>query len=345
MNTFQRKMRFSEKTKLTFESNEKVKEKIIMLDSNIKNNKNISLKTPNMRIYKSSLHKNNSRYAYATMIIFDEKYMPSILNLGMTLRLYKSEHKLICLVQDKTYINKFNGNKLMGVSQDCIYDLLKIFDEVIGIDLINVNNYEIPNDHFTNGITYTNIYYYCTKLVLLGLTQYEKIMYLDGSTIIQKNIDYIFYKYKKSAFVDDNEWRRGNVGLKGTYFFIVPNLYEYNKGLIFLEDYQKYFGKNYFIRGVDEIIIYYAVFPNWSEELLDTGLGCNGNLTNNLYENCEIYYYQTHKPFRPVDDNVPKDTINKRYILWDTNAKNLLEKYPEFFKYFEHITEFRDFQI
>ena len=134
MNTFQRKMRFSEKTKLTFESNEKVKEKIIMLDSNIKNNKNISLKTPNMRTYKSPLHKNNSRYAYATMIIFDEKYMPSILNLGMTLRLYKSEHKLICLVQDKTYINKFNGNKLMGISQDCIYDLLKIFDEVIGID-------------------------------------------------------------------------------------------------------------------------------------------------------------------------------------------------------------------
>jgi len=46
-----------------------------------------------------------------------------------------------------------------------------------------------------------------------------------------------------------------------------------------------------------------------------------------------------------VEDSVPKDTINKRYILWDTNAKNLLEKYPEFFKYFEHITEFRDFQI
>jgi predicted phage tail protein len=113
------------------------------------------------------------------------------LALAMSLRLYKTSSKLVCLVQDKSYINSYNGKKIMGISQKVINDLLLLFDEVIGVDLLGVNNYVIPTDHFTNSSTYENIFYYCTKLVVVGLTQFDKIIYLDASTIIQKNIDYI----------------------------------------------------------------------------------------------------------------------------------------------------------
>ena len=210
------------KFKLTKESNNKVKENIIILDNDIKK---FPLFKPNLRIYKSPLNKNNSKNAIISMLIFDENYISSVLTLGMSLRLYKTTSKLVCLVQDKSYINIHNNKKLLGVSQDIINDLLLIFDEVIGIDLMCVNNYVIPTDHFTNFPTYENIYYYCTKLVVLGLTQFDKIIYLDASTIIQKNIDYIFNKFNKSAFQNDSEWEYGNVGLRGTYFFIIPNIY------------------------------------------------------------------------------------------------------------------------
>lgn len=336
-------MSFSQKLDLTKTSNEKVKENIINLDNEIKNTKKYKLYKPNIRIYSSSINKNNSKNAIMTLLIINENYVPSILALVMSLRLYKSTSKLVCLVQDKSYINTYNGKQIMGISQKVINDLLLLFDEVIGIDLLGVNNYVIPRDHFTNSITYENIFYYCTKLVVLGLTQFDKIIYLDASTIIQKNIDYIFDKFNKSAFQNDNEWMYGNVGLRGTYFFIIPNIYEYNKGLLFLKDYRKYFQDNFFIRGVDEIVLYYAVYPNWSNELLNDDFGCNGNSIQNFKENCYIYYYQKNKPFRELlgVKNSNKDKLYNNYKIWDNVVVILLEKYPQFIIYFENIKDFR----
>lgn len=336
-------MNFFQKVDLTKTSNEKVKENIINLDNEIKNTKKYELYKPNIRIYPSSINKNNSKNAIITLLIINENYVPSILALGMSLRLFKTTSKLVCLVQDKSYINSYNGKKIMGISHKVINDLLLVFDEVFGIDLLGVNNYIIHNNHFTNSVTYENIFYYCTKLVVLGLTQFDKIIYLDASTIIQKNIDYIFGKYNKSVFQYDNEWEYGQVGLRGTYFFIIPNIYEYNKGLLFLKDYRKYFQDNFFIRGVDEIVIYYAVYPNWSNDLLGDDFGCNGNAVKNFKENCDIYFYQRNKPFRELigvkDSN--KEKIYNNYKMWDNIVVILLEKYPQFIIYFENIKDFR----
>ena len=337
-------MNFSQKVNLTKASNEKVKENIINLDNEIKNTKKYNLYKPNIRIYQSPINKSNSKNAIITLLIINENYVPSILALAMSLRLYKTTSKLVCLVQDKSYINTYNKKKIMGISQKVINDLLLLFDEVIGVDLLGVNNYVIPPYHFTNSITYENIFYYCTKLVILGLTQFDKIIYLDASTIIQKNIDYIFDKFNKSAFQNDNEWMHGNVGLRGTYFFIIPNIYEYNKGLLFLKDYSKYFQDNFFIRGIDEIVIYYAVYPNWSNELLSDDFGCNGNAINKFKENCDVYFYQKNKPFRELigvrDSNKDKQLYNN-YKIWDNIVVILLEKYPQFIIYFENIKDFR----
>ena len=336
-------MNFFQKVDLTKTSNEKVKENIINLDNEIKNTKKYELYKPNIRIYPSSINKNNSKKAIMTLLIINENYVPSILALAMSLRLFKTTSKLVCLVQDKSYINSYNGKQIMGISQKVISDLLLLFDEVIGVDLLGVNNYIIHNNHFTNSVTYENIFYYCTKLVVLGLTQFDKIIYLDASTIIQKNIDYIFNKFNKSAFQNDSEWEYGNVGIRGTYFFIIPNIYEYNKGLLFLKDYNKYFEDNFFIRGVDEIVLYYAVYPNWSNELLSDDFGCNGNSVKNFKENCYIYFYQKNKPFRELigvkDSN--KEKIYNNYKMWDNVVVILLEKYPQFIIYFENIKDFR----
>ena len=122
-------MNFSQKLELTKISNDKVKANIINLDNEIKNTKNYKLHKPNIRIYSSPINKNNSKNAIMTMLIINENYVPSILALAMSLRLYKTSSKLVCLVQDKSYINSYNGKQIMGISQKVINDLLLLFDE------------------------------------------------------------------------------------------------------------------------------------------------------------------------------------------------------------------------
>jgi len=335
---------FYKRTKLTRESNDKVKDGIIKLDNEIRSPLYSSkLKTPSLRIYKSPYNNNTSKNAIVSMLIIDENYVPSLLVLAESLRLLKTTSKLVCLVQDKSY--EYQGKRLHGISHNTINDLLKLFDEVIGIDLMFVKNYDVPKDHFTNSSTYSNIYTYCTKMIVLGLLQYNKVLYIDASTIVEKNVDYIFNKYDKPTFQYDNEWEFGNVGLRGTYFLVIPNIYQYNKGLLFVDDYRKYFGNNFFIRGVDEVIIYYAIYPRWSEELLDDNFGCNGNPTKKgQKEGCDIYFYQRQKPFRKAEgvSNSYKKSLYDSYKFWDNIVLILLEEYPDFSKYYNNIKSFRE---
>ena len=124
---------------------------------------------------------------------------------------------------------------------------------------------------------------------------------------------------------------------------IIPNIYQYNKGLLFIKNYRKYFQDNYFMRGVDEIIIYYAVYPNWSTELLDDDFGCNGNSIRKFKNNCDIYYYQKNKPFRSLIDvkNEDKKILYHNYKMWDNVVIIVIDKYPQFKKYFSDIKKFR----
>jgi len=335
---------FYKRTELTRQSHNKIKDRIIKLDYDIRlpEYKN-KLKTPSLRIYKSKhLPENKSKNAIVTMLIIDENYVPGVLALAESLRLLKTTSKLVCLVQDKSYL--YNDKKIYGVSQETIDDLLLLYDEVIGIDLMFVKNYQIPEDHFTNASNYSNIFTYCTKMVVLGLLQFDKVLYIDASTLVEKNVDYIFNKYNKSTFQYDNEWEYGNVGLRGTYFLVIPDIYFYNKGLLFVEDYKKYFGDNFFIRGVDEVIIYYAVYPHWSEELLDTKFGCNGNPSRKQKEGCDIYFYQKMKPFREPDgvSNKYKKHLYSYYKFWDNVVLIMLQQYPQLEKYYDNIKEYRE---
>ena len=94
-------MNFFQKVDLTKTSNEKVKENIINLDNEIKNTNKYELYKPNIRVYKSHINKSNSKNAIMTLLIINENYVPSILALAMSLRLYKTTSKLVCLVKDK----------------------------------------------------------------------------------------------------------------------------------------------------------------------------------------------------------------------------------------------------
>lgn len=337
-------MKFDEKLELTRNSNLLVYSKIIELENEVRKMKKEDLYKPNYRIYKSPHFNNKSPYIYLTFVMIDETYIPSALNLANSLRVLKTEHKIVCLVQDKSYVNIFNGTQMNGISYESIENLLLVFDEVIGCDLHYVQKYEVSKEHFTNNEHYKNILYYSSKINILGLTQYKKILYIDASTLFFKNMDFIFSR-NKSSFQEDQEWLKGEVGLRGTFFFYIPDSYCYHKALILNNNYHKYFKKYFFIRGVDEVIIYYSICPNWSDNLLDSEFGCNGNDKNFMNNNCGLYYFQKFKPFQKIEGKVSdykKEIMNNNYEYWDHCVDNLLEKYPQLIQYFKHIREFRD---
>lgn len=331
----------------TKKSHLKIKEKILKLDQDIDS---MSINTPSLRMYpnhRRGVPLNPKRYAYCSCIFLNDSYMPSVLTLGMSMRLMKVRYPLVVLIQDKPYKSK-DGKIYEGVSKKNIEDLMYVYDYVVGCDLLEIKGYQKPMDgHFTARDHYSNIRFYVTKLNVLGLTLFDKVFFLDSSTILNENIDWIFDKYQKSTFIDDGEYQFSEVGLRGAFCLVRPNMHYFKKCIYLIQNYQKIFGNLYFMRGVDEVIFYYSIYPHWSKNLLGEDLICSSNQIDFDKENCPIIYYQVFKPFKPIlnmNPNIVKK-LYKNYMIWDKIVKELLEKYPTLEVYYQSIRDFRENDI
>jgi hypothetical protein len=332
---------------LTKESYIKIENYMKKIDEDSKKIEDQYLIKPNFRIHQSKHFNNpNKKYAYATSVFINESYIPSALVLGKNLRLLNHKYPCVCMVQDKSY--KTDDKQIFqGVSQKAIEDLLELYDYVIGVDLLKVNNYVQSPYHFTN--TYTNILYYVTKGQVLGLNMFEKVMYLDASSYIENNIDNVFVTYDKGTFLEDPEFRYSKVGIHGAFFMVTPNKYYYHKHMLYVQNYKKYFSDLYFMRGVDELLIFYAVFPNWCNKLFNDHFACRKNYKR-PNEGCDIYHFQHEKPFKNPNNNSNNlmENIKKHYIYyddWDRLVKLLLKSHPHLGFYFNHIKGFRETQF
>ncbi len=326
----------------TYKSHSKMKGKIESLDKKIDK---ISVNVPSLRFYpnKRGIKMNPKRYAYCTSIFLNDSYLPSVLTLGMSMRLMKVKYPSVVLVQDRPHRTK-EGEVFPGLSKKQIDDLMLVYDYVIGCDLLEIKDYKKPDkNHFTNNKHYSNIRFYVTKLNVLGLTLFDKVFFLDSSTILNENIDWVFNKYQESTFIIDEEYENSEVGLRGTFCLIKPDMRFFKKAIYLMEHYQELFGDLYFVRGVDEVILFYAIYPHWAEDLFDEDIACNSNQLHFSKENCPIIYYQIYKPFKPIlnlNPNIVKE-LYKNYMIWDEVVKNLLKEYPIVRKYFDSIQDFR----
>ncbi len=330
---------------LTRQSHLKIKDYMEEIDKLTMEVKENELTKCNYRVYKNrNILENSSKNAYVTSVFINESYIPSALVLAKNMKLLKHKYPLVCMVQDKSYKIDKNGNieYFHGVSEKGIKDLLELYDMVIGVDLLKVNNYTPSQYHFTNNDSYSNIIYYVTKGQVLGLTMFEKIMYLDASAYVENNIDSIFNN-KEGTFLGDNEFEYTQVGIHGAFFFVLPSKYYYHKFRAFISNYNKYFSDLYFMRGVDELVIYYAVYPHWSNTQFDRHFACRKN-KRGAFKDCDIYHFQMDKPFRNNDNNDSMKKIKKHYKQyddWDKLVKILLKSHPNLGYYFQHIKTFR----
>ena len=340
----------------TGNSNKILQPYILKVDKYIKSLSLKELIYPKFRYYESPYNKNNSKYAYVTMMFAGESYLSGIIALGYSLRKVKSKHKLICVVQDK---EEYGIN---NIKKDKIDEINKIYDLVIGVDIIKV---ECKSKYFLEKeLFYKYIKYYATKNQILGLIEYEKIIYLDGSCIVSKNIDNIFKDYNKSTYkcnIIYNEWElTNNMALHGNFLYIIPSIYNYNKFLKLLKEYDEYIGKYYFFYSPDEIMFYYSIYPEWnniprkmfSNNIINksynkTYLLINKEIEYYKYKNdSSVYLYVKDKPFRNINEQIYKNTdlenltiIN--YKAFDEIVKSLINEKPEMFKFFEYIKTFR----
>ena len=342
-----------------------IKDNIIKIDNIFKKLNESNFIYPKFRVYKNKFIKSN--YAYATLLIVDESYISGILALGYSIRKNKCKYNLICLVQDKPVYKIIKGEKklLPGVSLESIKNILKIYDIVYGVNLVQVeeeikynergNDYNNNIIHFTDKEHYKNISVYPTKIQVLGLLNYKKILYLDASNIVDNNIDFLFKKYNNFYYPYDFQVKMTNVGIRGQAFLFEPSLLLYTKALYLSNYYKNIFKNTQFNRGFDEIILYFAIYPRWTEESKYQLLFivCNERvLKRNI--TCPIYNHTGIKPFKKKNNNVNSKTniynynynnSNTEFIIWDKYAKKLLKSNPEFNKYFEHIKSFRNFDF
>ena len=323
----------------TKKSINKISPTINLIDNYFKKLPQNRLVKPNFRKYTNNKF-NKTDNAYVSMIFGDETYIPALLILGYSLRKYNCKYNLVCMVQDKPAKIMIDNETrhFPGVSNESIKELLNIFDVVYGIDLIKTNTIKYDNEkHFTEIYKhYKNISIYSTKIQSYGLIDYNKILFLDASLVAHKNLDYLFKDYDDFTFLLNSIIEKANMGIHGAVFLIKPSLYLYNKALFLSKNYIKIFNKLYFKRGIDEVLLFLTGYPNWSPNLFKKWTRCNEKY---FFKKCPIYHYQIHKPFKK-SENIQNDTVT--FKIWDKFAKEFLNKYPNYSKYFEHIKTFRN---
>ena len=147
------------------------------------------------------------------------------------------------------------------------------------------------------------------------------------------------------------------MGLHGNFLFIIPSIEIYNKALILINNYEIYFGNEYFIYSNDEIIFYFSIYPKWnfsknkmfSNKTIDKtykkNLIYNKSNDYSIYKNdSDVYKYVMDKPFRfnhNYNDSCLENNCLINYKEWDFVVKELI-KNKKYKKYFEYIKTFRN---
>jgi len=116
------------------------------------------------------------RYAYVTLLMIDDKYLPGVLNLGYSIRKMGSKIDTIVMI---TKDISDRSRKLI----EKVYTKYIVVPYIVPVKGIINKNLLKRYPHY--GKTFT-------KLNLLTLTEYEKVFFLDADSLVFKNFDSLF---------------------------------------------------------------------------------------------------------------------------------------------------------
>jgi len=137
-------------------------------------------------------------------------------------------------------------------------------------------------------------------------------------------------------------------------YLFIPKTYYIEKSLYLLNNFFNIFEKfDHTIRMPDEDLLFYTVYPNWSEKQINVEdikynferLPNIDKIYINRVENrqYEFNIFVRIKPFMySYNNNNTMFTANHScYDLWDNAIKKILTNYPQLHKYVDFIKTFR----
>lgn len=143
-------------------------------------------------------------FAYVTFLS-NRNYLDGVLALNKSLKLVKAKYPLFCLLS-------------MNVESDVVLEL-----SANGIETIQLKEC-VTADRDVNSLAWAvNWNYTFDKLYMWGLTQFEKIVFVDADMIVTANIDHLF---EKKAF---------SAALAGVLFPTGKDIKILNSGLLVVE--------------------------------------------------------------------------------------------------------------
>lgn len=143
-------------------------------------------------------------FAYVTFLS-NRNYLDGALALHKSLQLVNANYPLYCLLS-------------MNIEQEVI-DVL----ESHKIGCIQLSECVTADDNVNKDKAYSNWNYTFDKLYMWGLTQFEKIVFLDSDMIVTANIDHLF------------ECKPFSAALAGIHFPTCENIRILNSGLLVVE--------------------------------------------------------------------------------------------------------------
>jgi len=121
--------------------------------------------------------KTGSKYAFVTLIMMGDKYVPGGVILGHSLKMVNTNADRVCMVS--------------GVSEEGIRLLKMTFDYVISVPLLKFQSREFKSEN-QNKIYKNMMHTVYTKWNCLMLEEYEKVFFIDCDTSATRNFDFIF---------------------------------------------------------------------------------------------------------------------------------------------------------
>lgn len=133
--------------------------------------------------------KTGSKYAFVTLVMMGDKYVPGGVILGHSLKMINTAADRVCMVS--------------GVSEEGVQLLKMTFDHVISVPLLKFESREFKSEN-QNKIYRNMMHTVYTKWNCLLLEEYEKIFFIDCDTSATRNFDFIFGLTPPAAHVPSN---------------------------------------------------------------------------------------------------------------------------------------------
>lgn len=118
--------------------------------------------------------KGNRLYAYVTLVMLGDSYVPAAVVLAHSIRILNSHVDLVVLVTPDV---SQSGRRCLGM----------YYDKVVEVDYVKINNWRTkkqPHRQYLDRVF--------TRFHALNLTQYKKVLLMDADAIILKHPDHLF---------------------------------------------------------------------------------------------------------------------------------------------------------